>query len=103
MSMKNSVVAEFGSVVRAIAIVPSTLWRPVFEVGSSWIGTIAPEGVLAYKEEESRGVWQLGNAVFMRNWPYAYALGNSGDSAIKGQFDVAPLPKGEAQAGRGES
>jgi trehalose/maltose transport system substrate-binding protein len=67
---------------------------------AGWIGTIAPEGVLGYKEEESRGVWQLGNAVFMRNWPYAYALGNSGDSAIKGQFDVAPLPKGEAQAGR---
>ncbi|MCA1369506.1 ABC transporter substrate-binding protein [Bradyrhizobium sp. BRP14] len=57
-----------------------------------WIGTIAPEGVLAYQEEESRGVWQTGNAVFMRNWPYAYALGNGDDSAVKGKFDVAPLP-----------
>ena len=37
-------------------------------------------------------MWQLGNAVFMRNWPYAYALGNSADSAVKGKFDVAPLP-----------
>ena len=59
-----------------------------------WVGTIAPEGVLAYQEEESRGVWQVGNAVFMRNWPYAYALGNGDDSKVKGMFDVVPLPSG---------
>lgn len=59
-----------------------------------WINSISPQGVLAYQEEESRGVWQTGNAVFMRNWPYAYALGNNDDSAVKGRFDVAPLPAG---------
>lgn len=59
-----------------------------------WVGTISPEGVLAYGEEESRGVWQLGNAVFMRNWPYAYGLGNGADSAVKGKFDVTTLPVG---------
>ncbi|MRN65683.1 ABC transporter substrate-binding protein [Brucella sp. 10RB9213] len=57
-----------------------------------WIGTISPQGVLGYQEEESRGVWQTGNAVFMRNWPYVYALSNSADSVVKGKFDVAPLP-----------
>ena len=46
----------------------------------SWVATIAPQGALAYQEEESRGVWQLGNSVFMRNWPYAFALGNGADS-----------------------
>ncbi|MEN3793010.1 ABC transporter substrate-binding protein [Fulvimarina sp. MAC3] len=65
------------------------------EQAKGWIGTIAPQGVLSYKEEESRGVWQTGNAVFMRNWPYAYPLGNGDDSAVKGKFDVAPLPAGE--------
>lgn len=64
------------------------------EEARSWIGTISPEGNLAYMEEESRGVWQLGNAVFMRNWPYAYALSNSDDSPIKGKFDVTPVPAG---------
>ncbi|MDE2445675.1 MAG: ABC transporter substrate-binding protein [Alphaproteobacteria bacterium] len=60
----------------------------------SWIGTISPKGVLAYQEEESRGVWQLGNAVFMRNWPYAFALGNGADSKVKDKFDIVPLPSG---------
>lgn len=67
------------------------------ERAAGWIGSIAPEGVLGYKEEESRGVWQIGKAVFMRNWPYAYALGNSADSPIKDLFDVAPLPRGDAE------
>lgn len=62
----------------------------------SWVGGISPAGVLAYGEEDSRGVWQVGNAVFMRNWPYAYALGNSADSKVKGKFDVVPLPAGSA-------
>ena len=66
----------------------------------SFVGTISPEGNLAYMEEESRGVWQLGNAVFHRNWPYAYALGESADSAVKGKFDVAPLPAGEGAEAR---
>ncbi|KQN69823.1 ABC transporter substrate-binding protein [Devosia sp. Leaf64] len=67
---------------------------------AGWVGTIAPDGVLAYMEEESRGVWQLGNAVFMRNWPYAYALSNGEDSAVKGKFDVAPLPAGDGEGAR---
>ena len=59
-----------------------------------WVGTISPDGVLAYQEEEARGVWQTGNAVFMRNWPYAYGLGNGDDSAVKGLFGVTTLPSG---------
>lgn len=60
-----------------------------------WVGTISPSGVLAYQEEEARGVWQTGNAAFMRNWPYAYGLGNGDDSAVKGLFAVTTLPVGK--------
>ncbi len=65
------------------------------EQAKSWVGTISPAGVLAYQEEEARGVWQTGNAVFMRNWPYAYTLGNGDDSAVKGLFGVTTLPVGK--------
>ena len=64
------------------------------EQAKAWVGTISPDGVLAYQEEEARGVWQTGNAVFMRNWPYAYGLGNGDDSAVKGLFGVTTLPSG---------
>jgi trehalose/maltose transport system substrate-binding protein len=65
------------------------------ETATGWVGTISPPGVLAYQEEEARGVWQTGNAVFMRNWPYAYGLGNGDDSAVKGKFGVTTLPVGK--------
>ena len=58
------------------------------------VGTISPEGVLNYSEEEARGVFQSGNAVFMRNWPYAWALGQAADSAVKDKIGVAALPAG---------
>ena len=59
---------------------------------AGFVGAVSPRGVLNYTEEESRGVFQSGHALFMRNWPYAWALGEGEDSAVKGRIDFAPLP-----------
>jgi trehalose/maltose transport system substrate-binding protein len=61
---------------------------------ASWIGTSAPARVLSFHEEDSRIFFELGNAAFMRNWPYAWALLNAADSPIAGKVEVSPLPKG---------
>jgi trehalose/maltose transport system substrate-binding protein len=59
---------------------------------ASWVGRISPKGVLNYAEEESRGVFQSGQAIFMRNWPYAWNLLQSPDSPVRGKVGVALLP-----------
>jgi trehalose/maltose transport system substrate-binding protein len=68
-----------------------------FNRAKGWIGTITPPGVTTYEHEEPRGVFQAGNAAFMRNWPYAYALGQAPDSPIAGKLDISILPKGEQE------
>jgi multiple sugar transport system substrate-binding protein len=52
-----------------------------------------PRDALTWHEEESRLAFQNGNAVLMRNWPYAYALMNdTAQSRVAGKFGVVPMP-----------
>lgn len=56
-------------------------------------GGLAPRDVLGWHEEETRFAFQNGEAVFMRNWPYAHALMNDpASSAVAGRYAVAPFP-----------
>ena len=66
------------------------------ELAASWVGTITPPDALNYQDEDVRGVFQVGNAAFMRNRGFAYEPGNQPDSKIAGLFSVAPLPQGGA-------
>ena len=51
----------------------------------------APKAVTTYMEEPARQAFEAGRAAFMRNWPYAYALGTKAKK-IKGKFKVMPYP-----------
>jgi multiple sugar transport system substrate-binding protein len=53
----------------------------------------APKAVTTYTEEEARRAFEAGDATFMRNWPYAYALGK--ESKIADQFDITTFPSFE--------
>jgi multiple sugar transport system substrate-binding protein len=55
----------------------------------------AANGVTTYMEEESRRYWESGKATFMRNWPYAYSLGEKKGTAVAGKFKVMPFPQFE--------
>lgn len=48
------------------------------------------KAVTTYEEESSRRAFEAGNATFMRNWPYAYALGK--ESNIADEFAVTKFP-----------
>ena len=38
------------------------------KMAKSWIGTISPPNVLTFMEEDSRSVWDRGDAAFRRDW-----------------------------------
>lgn len=53
------------------------------------------EGYDSMVEDDARALFQAGEAVYMRNWPYAIPLleGEEGEeSEVAGNFAVAPLP-----------
>lgn len=66
------------------------------DTAAGWVGTISPQGVTAFQEEEARAIWHAGNAAFMRNWPYAYSRSQSveDDSQVVDLFGIGPLPAG---------
>ena len=57
------------------------------------IGEISHRGMLAYEEPESLALFTEGQAIFHRNWPYAWAAANDAEkSRIAGRVGMAALP-----------
>ncbi|MGX4692876.1 ABC transporter substrate-binding protein [Streptomyces sp. JNUCC 63] len=56
--------------------------------GEGWI----PKEALTYKEEESKQAFQDGRLLFLRNWPYAYAVASAPGSKVAGKIGAVPLP-----------
>ncbi len=60
---------------------------------ASQIGKVTPRDVTTYQEGEAHTAFVEGNAAFMRNWPYAYSIGQDPKSSkIVGKFSVTVLP-----------
>ena len=56
--------------------------------------------VLNYSEEEARGLFQSGNALFMNSWPYAWSLMNDSSTIVSGKIGVMPIPTGNVLTGK---
>lgn len=86
--------AVFPDLARAQAVL--AFMRGLIERG------VSPAWTTAADEELTRRAFSRGDAVFLRNWPYALDLMEQGDSAVRGKVGIAPLPRhrdGERGAG----
>ena len=62
---------------------------------------ISPPAVAGFAENEALQLFAAGEAAFLRNWPYAYALLQQEDSAVRGRVGVVPLVGAPGQEGGG--
>ena len=62
---------------------------------------LSPRSVIASAEEETRRAFQDGRAVFLRNWPYAWAELQKPGSPVRGKVGFAPLPSASGAPGAG--
>lgn len=60
---------------------------------------ISPPGVTTYGEEETRLLFQAGQSIFLRNWPYVWRLANGESSKIQGKISLKPMPHAAGQRG----
>jgi multiple sugar transport system substrate-binding protein len=60
---------------------------------------ISPAVVTTVDEEAARHIFSRGEAVYMRNWPYAWALLNAEGSLVRGHVGVTAIPGSETHAG----
>lgn len=60
---------------------------------------ISPPGVTNYVEEDTRRIFQSGEAVFLRSWPYVWPLANADTSPVKGKIGIMPLVGTPGHAG----
>lgn len=61
----------------------------------SWVGSISPPSVLAFKEADADNIWDSGNAAFQRGWVWrGNATGKLSAAADEGKFGITGLPSG---------
>jgi multiple sugar transport system substrate-binding protein len=60
---------------------------------------VSPSGVTTYVEEDTRRLFQNGDAVFLRSWPYVWSLANKKDSPIAGKVGIVPMVGSKSRQG----
>ena len=88
-SFGGAIIKDDTIVVNSNAVIKATLFL------SECLKNISSNSVLNYSEEDARGMFQSGNAVFMRNWPYAWSLLNEPSTAVAGKVGVMAIPPSE--------
>ncbi len=76
---------------------PEAIQAVQFLVNTIRDGVSAP-GVVTYQEEETRRIFQSGEAVFLRNWPYVWYLANKEDSPVRGKVGLKPMVHAPGQS-----
>jgi multiple sugar transport system substrate-binding protein len=84
LDSKGNVVLDDPASLRAMARV-----RALLEAGG-----VTPAIVTTLDEEASRILFMRGDAVFLRNWPYAWTLFQERDSPVRGKVGIGPVPGG---------
>jgi len=69
--------------IQALTLMCDLIWREKISPPSTYT---------TMKEEEVRRYFQAGDALYERNWPYAWALHQAEGSMVKGSTGVAPVP-----------
>ncbi len=68
--------------IRALSFLTSSISGPE---------AISPPGVVSYKEDEGRRLFQDGRVLFLRNWPFVYRLAQRPESRVKGRVGVTSM------------
>jgi len=83
------VVVDSDAAVRALTFMRDAIY----------VEHVVPPAVLTWQEEQTRFAFQNGDAAFMRNWPYAYALlEDRSQSRVAGRVAVAAMPGADGGA-----
>jgi trehalose/maltose transport system substrate-binding protein len=85
-SFGGSIITNGRATVNSDAVLKATMFL------LDCLNSICSRSVLNYSEEDARSMFQSGNAVFMRNWPYAWSLLNDSGTAVAGKVGVIPIP-----------
>jgi len=96
----RQVTVEEEPVYETIRMMRSFMEGPDAEYAHPDFPQISTTDLLSFTEEPSREPFTGGNAIFMRNWPYAIPINLDSDAFDAADYDVMPLPYG-VEAGEG--